>query len=893
MSTDKLQMAQDALVGGERMRARKLVREALLQNPQDERAWLLMARVVDQAEQVIDCLDRANKINPENVATSRALRAFRRQVRNQGEYHASPVTHSTSQSPIRYVASTQVKAVPRIQAGVITLPGHLVEIKRGHVGDPNGDKKIISPRRAANLSLIIGSLLVLLVVAIAVIGPRLAPADPLEEHAVVKVGEGWETPPFPAFTVPGFPLGSDQFGRDLLSRILWGVRPTLSMVAVVAVVRLVIGTLIGLGAGWFNGRLGRWLDTLISAALAVPVLMIALGAIAMLGAEIGLLAFIIGLSINGWGETARFVRDQTQTIKNQLYIEAAHALGASTFSILSRHILRQIMPMLWMLFAFEISNTLMATAGLGFLGYFIGGDVWIEVSDFVSRRVSGMPELGQMLATAWVNLIEPWPLVITGTVVFVAVLGFNLMGEGLRSRHNPEYVNRNNLVFRFGQWFGSWMEEQVTYPFGTWLRRSLLHPMMVSMAVLGLAGIIFSMQALLTGGVSQTALTIPGGQYWAAERGDPYGSRSSAAVGPSEPQVLWSIQSNQVFSGNPVVASDGTIYLSFVENKLMALDPDGATLWEASLPDSLVGTPAIGPDGTVFVAGTGGELFAISNNGVILWTYQADAFGQVKHGPVVSRVGKIYFLMDDGRGDTLFALSPDGQLIWSTPTSTRAANTVPRLSPDEQFIFIKNVMLNVEDGSLIDLTLPSSEDMVLAGREQFVVGGDGLLYLHVGHYMFQWTQGSAGFEIVQAVQWNYRGAGFSQSSTFPRDSGVTRNGNIWLFYSAYYGGTSIVWLDPTGKVLGTSLISLLSNTMLVAVDGGNTAYLCGRAQVGEMQFQLICQAYAQGSEAPIWQIAMAEQDQDVVGAALSPGRLYVTSTAGVLIAIGDTATESP
>jgi ABC-type dipeptide/oligopeptide/nickel transport system permease subunit len=220
------------------------------------------------------------------------------------------------------------------------------------------------PHRKTNWSLIVGSLLVLFVILIGIIGPQVSAQDPMEEHTIIKIGDEWHIPPLDAFEVQGYTLGTDEFGRDLLTRILHAVRPTLIMVIIVASVRLVLGTLIGLGAGWSDGRIGRFLDILITAALSVPILMVALGAIALLGAEIGLLAFIVGLSINGWGETARFVREQTRLIKGQLYIESAHAMGASAFQMLIHHVLRQIMPMVWMLFAFEISGTLMVT-GLG------------------------------------------------------------------------------------------------------------------------------------------------------------------------------------------------------------------------------------------------------------------------------------------------------------------------------------------------------------------------------------------------------------------------------------------------------------------------------------------------------------------------------------------------
>ena len=102
--------------------------------------------------------------------------------------------------------------------------------------------------------------------------------------------------------------------------------------------------------------------------------------------------------------------------------------------------------MLLMLFAFEISSTLMLTAGLGFLGYYIGGDVWVETDDFVARRISGSPELGQMLATSWVTLTKPWAMVVVGTTIFLTVLGFNLIGEGLRQNIGFAKIQRKGLL---------------------------------------------------------------------------------------------------------------------------------------------------------------------------------------------------------------------------------------------------------------------------------------------------------------------------------------------------------------------------------------------------------------------------------------------------------------
>ncbi len=195
-----------------------------------------------------------------------------------------------------------------------------------------------------------------------------------------------------------------------------------------------LGVIVGLISGWSEGRPAHALTSLTAAALSVPTLIVALVAIAAIGVEWGIWAFIIGLSVTGWAESAQSIREKARELRGEEFIAASRALGASQSQILVSHTLRHVMPMVWMLMAFEIGNTLTVTAALGFLGYFIGGDVWIEVSDFVARRVSGAPELGQMLATSQVNILQPWAMFAVGTVVFITVLGFNLLGEGLRRR---------------------------------------------------------------------------------------------------------------------------------------------------------------------------------------------------------------------------------------------------------------------------------------------------------------------------------------------------------------------------------------------------------------------------------------------------------------------------
>ena len=315
-----------------------------------------------------------------------------------------------------------------------------------------------SAARRRNWALWVGGLLVAIIVIIAVVGPQLAPNDPREQKLIIQVEGKWMKPPYPAFT-PGYLLGSDNLGRDLFSWLLWSIRPTMILVTMVAFLRLVLGVSIGIGAGWSDRWTGRLCDLLIAAALSAPALIMALVIITAVGFRLGVWSFVVGLAVTGWAETAQLVREQTRTVKGQQAVEAAVALGASSGQMFVLHILPQIMPMIWMLLAFEISHTLVTTAGLGFLGYYLGGAVFTEVDDFVYQRISEMPELGQMLATAWMVLDEPWAMVAAGSVVFLIVLAFNLVGEGLQQRLTRKLGGMRSLYTWGAEYAAPWVEQ--------------------------------------------------------------------------------------------------------------------------------------------------------------------------------------------------------------------------------------------------------------------------------------------------------------------------------------------------------------------------------------------------------------------------------------------------
>ena len=733
-----------------------------------------------------------------------------------------------------------------------------------------------------NWPLLLGSILVVFFVGLAVAGPSIAPRDPLDLNQVIKLGGKWETPPFPAFVSPEFPLGSDKLGRDLFSRLLWAVRPTLIMVSVVAAARLVLGVLIGLASGWFTGRLGRVLEAMITGALSIPILIVALCVIAAVGVEIGIWAFILGLGITGWAETARLVHEQTREIKRQLYIEAAHALGASEPQIIFRHVLRHILPRVWLFFSFEISSTLMATAGLGFLGYYIGGDVWIEVEDFVAARISGSPELGQMLASSVATesiiqlYFEPWGLVAVGSAIFIAVLGFHLLGEGLWRRISfLERSGRQTLLSQLLEAFSAWAEERIWSHVSERVRKRAVLIFVIGFSSLVLAGGLFWWWEQGDGSVveSKSALEVPGGHLWAADRHDPYGTKWTEAVGPSSPEVRRFFRDKTGLVGGPAVSADGTLYLGSRVGSLYALDPKGVLLWEKDLPSPVVGTPALSAEGTVYVADEEGGLSAFTSDGKLLWRFHFEGTKSSITGPIVGPDGTIYY----NTGSKVRAVSPQGDQLWQAqayPYELRFSSL--RLDPTGELLFWEDLAFNLQDGSQMDL------EIVPADRLTYLVGAGGGNYVIAASSIASWRQTDSGFEIVDGISWKA-----DITVLLPDDVGITPEETVWVFYSWSWLGHSrassrLIWVDMEGRILNEVNGAVEPPGLVIGIDGDSKLVLCGM----DSEMEPLCSAHLPKVDEPIWQLSLGETGE-VVGGALVPGRLYVAMSNGDLLVLGD------
>jgi ABC-type dipeptide/oligopeptide/nickel transport system permease subunit len=861
-----LQKAHEAIRKNDIQQARNLLANLVKIAPQNEGAWLALAKVVERDDQTIYCLRRALKINPDNSAAGKWLGVL--EQKQLADTSLAP--RGTRSLPERRTDGTTAQLSPE-QASVPAL----WRADQSFVEDENLKKLV--PRRRRNWPLILGAALFFLIAFLAIAGPALAPRDPLEENLIIQVNGKWEVPPYELFT-PGFPLGSDEFGRDLLSRLLWGIRPTMVMVLIVASVRLVLGVIIGLVAGWSNGVTGRGLETMIEGALSIPVLMVALGAIAVVGVEMGIWAFIIGLSLTGWVESAQQVRDQTRIIKGQEYVQAAHALGASNRQMLVNHVLRQIMPMTVMLYAFEMSSTLMTTAGLGFLGYYIGGDVWVDVSDFVARRISGTPELGQMLATSWARLTEPWAMVVVGTTIFTAVLGFNLLGEGFRRRLDLATMRQRGIAARAREKINFWLDQNVWYPLSTFLRKPAVRTAVAGTLVLAIgiaAGSwlwpqIQPRPAGTSTEATHMAAPVPGdtsGQLVDAEASQSTLAESISAA------IDWEFVDESGFSGGPALSpQNDVLYIASNGGKLYALSLDGKVIWQIQLPARSVGTPAVAGNGEIYVSDDRAGLTAVSQEGELLWHFQSDAGSRSVSGPTVGSDGRVFFTVTTGSTGFVQAVSPAGESLWAAEAKTPSFFEAPRLSPDEKLVFLKNDVFDARTGERLEL---ESDLNVL----RYFPGQDGQMYLLAGQNVIQWQLNGNSIAVLDIAEWDSSGLSEVAAAS---EVGVLADGTAWLLYTSPGGATNLVWVTLDDQVIGSTSYRV-SRGQLIGMQDNLMAYVCGGRPFNDEYAE--CAALVPGGQEPVWNLPLGDHGLAQGGLRLDR-KLYVATRGGMLFAIG-------
>ncbi|PWS35934.1 D,D-dipeptide ABC transporter permease [Falsiroseomonas bella] len=257
-----------------------------------------------------------------------------------------------------------------------------------------------------------GLAVVLLLLAMALLAPWLATHDPGAQNLGVRLA-----PPSATHW-----LGTDELGRDLWSRLVFGARITLGMVVAVVLLVAPLGLIVGCAAGYAGGMVDRLLMRVTDVFLAFPRLVLALAFVAAL--KPGVESAVIAIALTAWPPYARLARAETLTVRNADFIAAVRLTGASATRTVLRHVAPVAVPSLVVRVTLDMSSFILTAAGLGFLG--LGAQ-------------PPLPEWGTMIATSRRFILEQWwvPL-IPGIAIFLASLAFNLLGDGLRDVLDPK-----------------------------------------------------------------------------------------------------------------------------------------------------------------------------------------------------------------------------------------------------------------------------------------------------------------------------------------------------------------------------------------------------------------------------------------------------------------------
>lgn len=264
---------------------------------------------------------------------------------------------------------------------------------------------------------IFGGGFILVLIILAVFAPYIAPKDPLEQDLM----SGTLPPAWVAGSDPGFLLGTDDLGRDVLSRAIFGTRIALTVAFVAAGLAAFIGTLLGLLAGWYGGWIDKVISRLVDIWMAFPPVLLSILLVAVFGS--GVHSVIAAIVIIDWTRFCRVVRSETQAQAHMDYVTAAHTIGFSRVRILFSEILPNVMPVLIALVSLEMGIAVIVEAILSFVGLSVSSDT---------------PTWGGMIAEGRQIIYEGWwVLVVPLIALFATVLAFNQLGDGLRRALDP------------------------------------------------------------------------------------------------------------------------------------------------------------------------------------------------------------------------------------------------------------------------------------------------------------------------------------------------------------------------------------------------------------------------------------------------------------------------
>ena len=267
---------------------------------------------------------------------------------------------------------------------------------------------------------LIGAVLILCVMAVAAFAPQLAPHDPTEQDLLYTLLP-------PVWAVGGesaYPLGTDSLGRCILSRLIYGSRIAVYVAAVAATGAMVLGTILALVAGYFGGRIDWFVGRAVDVWMAFPPVILAL--ILLVGLGAGVNKVILAIIIIDWTRFCRVIRSEVLVVMKRDYIPAARLAGFSHTQVILKEVLPAVAPLLITLLSLEMGIAVIVEATMSFVGLSVEADVsaW-----------------GVMIADARQFMHQaPWGVVLPMLAIFATVLGFNLLGDGLRRALDPRLL---------------------------------------------------------------------------------------------------------------------------------------------------------------------------------------------------------------------------------------------------------------------------------------------------------------------------------------------------------------------------------------------------------------------------------------------------------------------
>lgn len=264
---------------------------------------------------------------------------------------------------------------------------------------------------------VLGGGFILCLILIAIFAPWIAPKDPLEQDLML----GTLPPAGYAGTEPGYWFGTDDLGRDVLSRLIHGTRVALIVAFVAASLAALVGTVLGLLAGWYRGWVDVVISRLVDIWMAFPPVLLSILLVAVFGA--GMHSVIAAIVIIDWTRFCRVVRSETMAQASMDYVTAARVLGFSRFRILIGQILPNVAPVLIALISLEMGIAVIVEAILSFVGLSVSSDT---------------PTWGGMIAQGRQIIYQGWWVLVAPLVMlFLTVLAFNQLGDGLRRALDP------------------------------------------------------------------------------------------------------------------------------------------------------------------------------------------------------------------------------------------------------------------------------------------------------------------------------------------------------------------------------------------------------------------------------------------------------------------------